>query len=266
MISTPLLKRNLWSGFKLMIPFICIIAMYSIIIIWMYDPELSKSLDQFQEIMPEMMAAVGMTGSTGTLIEFIHTYLYGFIMLFIPIIYVIMLANKFIMRYVDNGSIACILATANSRKKVILTQMLSVALLIAALVVISAAIGWISSEAMFPGDLDVAKYLKLNGAVILFDLAVSGISVFAACFFNESRWYLAVGAGLPLVFYVIQMMANMGDKLENLKYVTIFTLMPGQHILDGTGNVTLCCVLMAAIWLVLYVIGGCIFVRKDLSV
>ena len=214
MISTPLLKRSLWSGFKLMIPFIAILAMYSVMIIWMYDPELSKSLDQFQDIMPDLMAAVGMTGSTGTLIEFIHTYLYGFIMLFIPIIYVIMLANKFIMRYVDNGSIACILATANSRKRVIFTQMLSVTILVVVLIGISTAIGCVSSAVMFPGDLDVTRYLKLNGAVVLFDLAISGICVFAACFFNESRWYLALGGGLPLVFYVIQMMANMGDKLE----------------------------------------------------
>lgn len=266
MISTPMLKRNLWSGLKLMIPFIAILAMYSIIIIWMYDPELSKSLDQFQEIMPDMMAAVGMTGSTGTLIEFIHTYLYGFIMLFIPIIYVIMLANKFIMRYVDNGSIACILATANSRKKVILTQMLSISLLAVMLIAICTAMGCISSEMMFPGDLDVTKYLQLNGAIVLFDLAISGICVFAACFFNETRWYLAVGAGLPLVFYIIQMMANMGDKLENLKYATIYTLMPGKDILEGTGSVTLCCVIMVCIWLALYVIGGLIFTKKDLSV
>ncbi len=266
MISIPLLKRNLRSGCKLMIPFIAILAMYSIMIIWMYDPELNKTLDQFKEIMPEMMAAVGMSGSTGTLTEFIHTYLYGFIMLFIPVIYVIMLANKFIMRYVDNGSIACILATANSRKTIILTQMVSISLLIVMLIAVATAIGVVSSAAMFPGELDMTKYLKLNGAIALFDLCVSGISLFAACFFNESRWYLAKGAGLPLVFYVIQMMANMGDKLENLKYVTIFTLMPGQDILDGTGNVALCCVLMAVIWLVLYVIGGCIFARKDLSV
>lgn len=266
MISTPLLKRNLWSGFKLMIPFIAIMAMYSIIIIWMYDPGLSKSLDQFQDIMPDLMAAVGMTGSTGTLIEFIHTYLYGFIMLFIPIIYVIMLANKFIMRYVDNGSIASILATANSRKKVILTQMLSISVLIAILIGISTAIGCASSGAMFPGDLDVRKYLQLNGAVLLFDFAISGICVFAACVFNEARWYLAVGAGLPLIFYVIQMMANMGDKLENLKYATIYTLMPGQDILNGTGNVALCCILMIVIWLALYAAGGMIFTKKDLSV
>ena len=266
MISLPLFKRSLWSGFKLMVPFIAILTMYSTIIIWMYDPELSKSLDQFQEIMPDLMAAMGMTGGTGTLIEFVHTYLYGFIMLFIPIIYVIMLANKFIMRYVENGSIACILATANSRKKIIFTQMLSMAILTALLIVISVMIGWASSAAMFPGDLDAGKYLQLNGALILFDLAVSGICVFAACFFNEARWYLAVGAGLPLTFYVIQMMANMGEKLENLKYATIFTLMPGKDILAGTGNVALCCTVLALIWLALYVAGGLIFTKKDLSV
>ena len=68
------------------------------------------------------------------------------------------------------------------------------------------------------------------------------------------------------LFYVIQMMANMGDKLENLKYATIYTLMPGQDILNGTGNVALCCILMIVIWLALYAAGGMIFTKKDLSV
>ncbi len=55
------------------------------------------------------------------------------------------------------------------------------------------------------------------------------------------------------------MMANMGDKLENLRYVTIYTLMPGQDILAGTGNVALCCITMVLIWLI-FLCGG----RPDL--
>lgn len=266
MMSIPLLKRNLVAGLKLMIPFIAILTMYNTIIIWMYDPELSKSLQEFQEIMPQMMAAVGMMGSTGTMIEFMHTYLYGFIMLFVPVIYVIMVVNKLIMSYVDSGSAACILATPNSRSKLIRTQLFSAGLLIVILIAVMTVIGYICSEFMFSGELDVKKYMALNGATMLFDLTVSGICVFAACLFNEAKWYLSVGAGLPLFFYVVQMMANMGDKLEKLKYATIFTLFPGQKIVEGADGIVPLVLALAVIWIVLYVAGGMIFTRKDLSV
>lgn len=267
MISLPLLKRDLRGGFKLMIPFLMILTLYNSVIIWMYEPELSQSLEAFQEIMPELMSAVGMSGSAGTLIEFIHTYLYGFIMLFIPVIYIILLGSKLIMRYVDSGSIACLLATDHSRGRIIVTQMTAMVLLVTVLLVIMTAIGYGCSEAFFPGELTAAKYFQLNGALLLFHLAVSGICIFAACFFRDNRGYLAIGAGAPLIFYVIQMMANMGDALEKFKYVTIYTLMPGQAIIDGDASAVLgSCIALAAIWLGLYVAGGAIFVKKDLSV
>lgn len=265
-MSMPLMKRNMAAGLKLMIPFIAILTMYNTIIIWMFDPKLSESLEEFQKIMPQMMSAVGMMGATGTLIEFIHTYLYGFIMLFVPVIYVIMTVNKLIMSYVDTGSAACILATPNSRKKIITTQLVSIGLLAVILIAVMTLIGYLCSVVMFPGDLDVKKYMELNAATVLFDLAVSGICVLAACLFNESKWYLFVGAGLPLFFYVVQMMANMGEKLEKLKYATIFTLFPGKEIVNGGDNIAVYCLILSGIWIVLYAAGGIIFTKKDLSV
>lgn len=266
MISIPLFKRNMWVGLKLILPFLAILVMYNSVIIWMYDPELSKSLDQFQEIMPEMMAAVGMTGSTGTLIQFIQTYLYGFIMTLVPAIFTIMLVNKLVMRYVDNGSVACLLATPNSRQKIIITQLLSTMLWIFLLIVLMTIFGLVCCAVMFPGDLDIGKYLVLNGCTYLLQFAISGICVFAACLFNENKWYLAAGAGLPLLFYIIQMMANMGDELEKLKYATIFSLLPGQKIAEGEPGALVSCGILLGIGFVLYGVGSVIFVRKDLSV
>ena len=48
---------------KLLLIFAAIITMYVTIIISMYDPKMMETLDSFYEIMPELMAAVGM--STG---------------------------------------------------------------------------------------------------------------------------------------------------------------------------------------------------------
>lgn len=265
MISAPLWKRNMLSGFKLMLAFLAILSMYTIIIIWMYDPELSQALDQYAKLMPEVMAAVGMTGETGTLLAHINTYLYGFIMLLIPMIFVIMLVNKLIMRYIDNGSMVCLLATPNSRRKIIITQLCSIGLLVVILMVIMTGIGMFCSQFMFPGELDVPKYILLNAATLLLQLAVSGIAVAAACFFSDTKWYMLFGAGLPLLFYLFQMLSNMGEELEILKYATLFTLMPGIRIIEGKADVWKSMLTLGMIWIILYVIGKSRFQRRDLS-
>lgn len=265
MISLPLFKRNMISTVKLGIIFLAILTMYTTMIIYMFDPEMAEMLMQYQDMMPGVMAAVGMSGSTGTLIAFINTYLYGFIMLIIPMIFEIILINKFVMKYVDNGSMACLLATPNTRRRIIITQLVSIILSVAFLIGLITLIGFCSSAAMFPGDLDISKYLQLNLSIFLLHLVISGIEFFAACLFNESKGYFALGAGLPVLFYLIQMIANMGEKLENLKYFTIFTIFPGDKIVEGASGVISSNIVLVGLGILLYTAGVMIFTKKDLS-
>lgn len=266
MISFPLFKRNMLFAIKLSLIFVAVLTMYTVIIIYMFDPDLAEMLSQYQEVMPGMMAAVGMSGTTGTLIEFIHTYLYGFIMLVFPMIFGIILVNKMILKYVDSGSMACLLASPNSRTKIITTQLLSVILSITFLIAVITVIGIVSSSAMFPGELDVEKYIQLNISTLLLHFAISGIGVLAACFFNEARGYFSVGAGLPILFYLINMLANMGENLEKLKYFTIFTLTPYEEILTGSNGILSANLFLAGLAIVLYLCGAIVFVKKDLPI
>lgn len=263
MISFPMLKRNMGSIFRLGAIFLAIIIMYTVVIIYMFDPKLADMLDEYQKMMPGMMAAVGMTGNTGTLIEFMNTYLYGFIMTLIPAVFTIVLTNKLLMKYVDNGSLACILATPTSRGKLIFTQMISLIFGVALLIAITTAAGYGACEYFFPGELAVQQYIHLNIGVFLLQFAIAGITFCAACLFNDSKGYFVVGAGLPLIFYIIQMMANMGGDLENLKYATIYTLFDGAKIIEG-GEIVAQYGIMTAIGVVLFLVGGVCFTRKDL--
>jgi ABC-2 type transport system permease protein len=266
MISFPLFKRNMSYSLKVSVIFIAILAMYTTIIIYMFDPEMAEMLKQYQEMMPGMMSAVGMTGATSTLTEFINTYLYGFIMLIIPMIFEIIIVNHLLMKYVDSGSMACLLATPNSRKKIITTQFLSIWLSILFIIVVTTIIGIVSSEAMFAGELEISKYIQLNVSVFFLHLAVSGIAFFGACFFNESKGYFAVGAGIPILFYLIQMLANMGDKLDFLKYFTLYTLFPGDKIMSGDEGALVSNIVLVGIAVILYVTGIVRFIKKDLSI
>ncbi len=264
MISFPLLKKEMTSHIKLLVIFIAVLTMYFSVIIYMYDPELGKLLDQFSEALPEMMAAVGMSSSGGTLLEFISNYLYGFFMLMFPMIFEIILANGLVVKYVDSGSMACILASPNTRKKIISTQILVMALHLFILIGYVTILGIVCSELMFPGELDIPKFLLLNGAVFILHVAVSSIAFFASCIFNESKMSIMLGAGLPFIFYLIQMMANMGGKLENLKYATIFTLFPASKITTGESGILGSCMILLAIGIVLYTAGAWIFTKRDL--
>lgn len=73
----------------------------------------------FSQTMSQSISAFGMTNPSSTLIEFLSSYLYGFIYLVFPLIFKIIIANKLVVRYVDQGSMAYLLSTPMSRKKLL---------------------------------------------------------------------------------------------------------------------------------------------------
>jgi len=78
---------------------------------------------------------------------------------------------------------------------------------------------------------DMETYLWLNIGCCLLIPAFSAIGFFASCLFNRSKNAMALGGGLPFAFFVISIIIQMSDSLENLKYLTITTLFDTQEIL-----------------------------------
>lgn len=185
-------------------------------------------------------------------------------MLIFPIIAIIILGNKLLAHYVDSGSMVILLATPNSRVKILLTQLLSMLMGIGLLIVLITAIGAGTCEALFPVELDIPVYLKLNGALLLFHLMLGSIAFLPACIFNDSKWYFSIGAGLLVLFFLFQMLGNMGGDLDFSRYLTPFTLFPGSKIVDGEGGVLPQCLSMAGAAAALYGFGIVYFHKKDL--
>lgn len=261
-----LFKRNMKTCIKPFLIIFAVICMYTGVIIYMYNPEFADMLNQYQEMMPDMMAAVGMTGIAKSLIEWIQIYLYGFIMMLFPLIFIIILVQKLVMSYIDTGSMANLLATGNSRGKIIRTQALSAILWMVLLLGMITVVGVVSSEMMFPGELNIKRYLVLNMSTLFLQFAVTGIAFLSACVFSESRHYYTIGAGLPILFFLIQMVSNMGEKLENLKYVTIYTLLPAEDIVTGDAMFRVQDGVLLLLAVVLFGGGMWWFGRRDLSI
>lgn len=265
MISLPLFKHNFKSC---LVPFIIIflfLVMYTSVIIYMYNPEVAELLEAYQELMPEVMSAMGMNGIASSLIEWINVYLYGFVMLLFPLIFIIIAVNKLVMGYIDNGSLAGILATPNSRGKIIFTQLLSLYIGLFLLMVCIAGVGIACGEVMFAGELDIKAYLYLNLGTLLLWFAVGSIAFLAACIFSDSKYYYCFGAGIPILFFFLQMMGNMGEDLEVLKYFTIYSLLPADKLIAGNSEAILPCLSLLFISVMLSGVGCVYFSKRDLS-
>ena len=263
MISNTLLKKEFKSNYKILLIFIAVLTMYEVIIVSMFNPELGETLDAFAKAMPEIMSAFGMANTGSTLTEFLSNYLYGFLLLVFPMILEIILANKLVAKYVDTGSMAYLLSTPNSRKKIVVTQGLFVIINIVILILYVTILGIICSEVMFPGDLNIERFILINISVLSIHIAISGICFFASCISNDMKLAYSIGAGVPIAFYIIQMLVNMGGKLEKLKYFTLFTLFEPNNIATGNYHIEF---LIAAfiIGIVFYILGILLFSKRDL--
>ena len=259
-----LLKKEIKANYKLFLLIAAVLAMYISIITTMFDPAIGKSLQDLMGTMPEMMAAFGMTLKGSTLIDFLSSYLYGFLLLLFPMLLEIILANRLMARYVDRGAMAYLLASPHGRQKTAATQGVFLLINTALLILFTSVLGAIVCESMFPGELDITAYAKLNIALFLLHFAISGFCFFVSCLSNESKTSLAFGAGVPIAFYLVQMLANMGGKLENLKYATLFSLFSPDKIIAGDEAVLWMNGVLFAIGALFFAAGVVFFSKRDL--
>jgi ABC-2 type transport system permease protein len=139
---------------------------------------------------------------------------------FLALIYTILVANSLIASKIDRGSMAYILSTPIRRSTVTNTQtafMLCSVVSMYTLVCVANIIIFAATGVSFnAGKLIIAYF-----GFILFTVMISSIAFAASCYFNLSKLSLAVGGGIPILFYVLTIMMQISTDLEFFKYLTI---------------------------------------------
>ncbi len=264
MINGRLFKKGIQSNYLMIVIFAGVLAMYFAMIIYMFDPKLGETLQQMAQAMPQVMAMFNMDEAGTTLTSFITNYLYGFLMVLFPMVLVMILANRLVAKLVDSGSMAYLLAAPRKRLTVVATQWAVLQAALIAVILFCTGLGIAVSELMFPGQLDIPAFLRLNLGIFLLQFAIGGICFFASCISNDTRTSLAIGAGASVLFYLISMLSNMGGKLEFLKYATIITLFDATGLSQGEAGAVAGLVVLAGIGIAFYAAGMISFQRRDL--
>ena len=266
MINKTLYIREIKGSIKIMAAFCAVITMYVAIIINMYDPEMTKTLDRFVEMMPELMASVGMKGNASSLLGFMVSYLYGFILLIFPMLLCILRGNALIAKYVDKGSMVSLVAAPVKRRTIAFTQMAVLISNIVFVVLYGTIVEIICIAGSFPKEQDLKKLMILNIGLLCLHLFIGSICFLFSCLCSDVKYSIAFGAGIPAFMYVLQMLANTGGKAEKIKYFTFFTLFSPDHLLAGENNAGVGIAVLFAGAIVLYISGMIVFDRKELYI
>lgn len=264
MLNTALYKREMKGSLKMLVIFATVLSMYVSIIIGMYDPRMMKTLDSFYEIMPELMASVGMTAGATSLIGFMISYLYGFVLLVFPMVFCILRGNGLVARYAERGALVALLAAPVKRRTIAATQASVLISGILLLDLYTTGLEIAVAQVCFPNQLARWDLLKLNGALFCLHLLIGSICFLASCIFSDTKYSLALGGGVPVFMYILQMLANTGKKAEAAKYFTFFTLFDAKGIIANESSAIVGALLLGIGAIVLFITGIVIFCKKDL--
>jgi ABC-2 type transport system permease protein len=266
MFSTALYRREMKSIWKMLVIFAAILTMYVPLIVTMYDSEMLGALEIVSEMMPGLMDAMGFSMADTSLIGYMSSYLYGFILIACPMIFSILCAHTVICNHVDKGSMVSLLAAPVKRLAVAFTQMKTLATGIIALVVYTTALQLTVSEVSLPGELEIPKLMMMNAGLLSLHLFIGGVCFFFSCLFSEAKYSLGFGAGITFSMFVLQMLGNVGGNAEKAKYFTFFTLFNPDGLAAGESGAVIGMLILFAGALALF--GGAItiFSRKDLHI
>lgn len=267
MLSKPLLHREIKANYKIILFILAVMTMYGAIIIAMYDPDPKNAggLKAMADSMPEVFAAFGMSNFSIVLVEFLSEILYDLIFVVFPLILIILLASRLMSRYNDRGSMAYLLATPNSRGKIVRTQAFVMLMSNICVCVYATIMCIIVSQIAFPGKLEIGKFLILNVGLLCLTIFLSGVCFCSTCIFQESRMANGVGIGASVAFIMIKMIAQIGEKAEFFKYLTPMTLFDTSALVANQCKGYIGAAILLITGIILYVVGIRAFCRKDLS-
>lgn len=266
-MNTTLFKSNIKSNWGIFTFVFGMLMIYVATSISMFNPESADAMNAMFDMLPEgMIKAFGFIDLGTNLTTYLAGYLYGFILVLFPIIYIIVVANNVVVKHVDKGSMAYLLATPNTRVKVASTQALYLVVSLAVLMmgITGALIGM--SEITWAGELEIGPFLILNLVTLIILITVGGISFLSSCIFNDSKLSLAFGGGIPILFVVFQMVSELSDKIEFLKYFSLYTLLDAHRILQDSAYAWTISLILLGVCAVLYSLGVFIFNKKSLAI
>lgn len=227
-------KRELKINLKSFIIWTSILILLFLVVFLVYPSIVSSDninqIDEMMKLFPEeVLRAFNMDISS---MDSAYGWLKseGFIMiLLVTGIYSSILGSTIILKEESDKTIEYLNSLPLRRKDILRDKVLVGIIYIILMVLVIAIFNYIALY--LSGDFDKKQYLLLSITPLLTSLPLFSINLYISTYFNKLKSIFGISLGVSIGSYFIQILADMSEKVEFLKYLSIYTLADIRNII-----------------------------------
>lgn len=262
-----MIKRELKVNFKSF----CVWALVSMalyLIVFLIYPSIVngpevESLNEMLKAFPEeILKAFNMDLSS---IDSVYGWLKseGFIFVLLIIgCYSGILGSNILLKEESDKTIEYLNSVPVTRKKIVLNKILCGLLYIILMVAIIGIFNFVGLS--LSGDFDKKQYILLSITPISSSIVIFAVCLFLSTFTHKTKKTMGISLGIVFASYFLNIISEMGESTEFLKYISIFTLADIRNVIVNVSINPLMVALAVGITAILMILTVIHYEKKEL--
>lgn len=189
-----------------------------------------QMMDEMMKMFPEeMLKAFNMDiSSIDSAFGWLKTEGFVFVLL-ITGIYSGILGSNILLKEESDKTIEYLNSVPITRKKIIGSKVLCAILYIILMVVALGIFNFVGLS--FSGEFDRKPYILLSITPIFSSIVIFAICLFLSTFTHKTKKTLGISLGIVFASYFLNVISEMGESTEFLKYISVFTLADIRNVI-----------------------------------
>ena len=260
-------KRELKINLKSFIIWTSILIGLFLVVFLIYPSIINSAnmemIDEMMKIFPEeMLKAFNMDISTiDSAFGWLKTEGFVFVLL-ITGVYSGILGSNILLKEESDKTIEYLNSVPVTRKNIVLNKILCGLFYIILMIVIIGIFNFIGLS--LSGEFDRKSYILLSITPLFSSIVIFAICLFLSTFTHKTKKTLGISLGIVFVSYFLNVISEIGESTEFLKYISIFTLADIRNVILNVSINPILVVLSTGITIVFMILTMIHYKKKEL--
>ena len=260
-------KRELKINLKSFIIWTSILIGLFLVVFLVYpsivNSENMEMMDEMMKMFPEeMLKAFNMDISTiDSAFGWLKTEGFVFVLL-ITGIYSGILGSNILLKEESDKTIEYLNSVPVTRKNIVINKILCGLLYIILMIAIIGIFNFIGLS--LSGEFDRKSYILLSITPIFSSIVIFAVCLFLSTFTHKTKKTIGISLGIVFASYFLNIISEMGESTEFLKYISIFTLADIRNVIINVSINPLMIVLTIGITAVFMILTVMHYEKKEL--
>ena len=260
-------KRELKINLKSFIIWTSILIGLFLVVFLVYPSIINSAnmemIDEMMKIFPEeMLKAFNMDISTiDSAFGWLKTEGFVFVLL-ITGVYSGILGSNILLKEESDKTIEYLNSVPVTRKNIVLNKILCGLFYIILMIVIIGIFNFIGLS--LSGEFDRKSYILLSITPLFSSIVIFAICLFLSTFTHKTKKTLGISLGIVFVSYFLNVISEIGESTEFLKYISIFTLADIRNVILNVSINPILVVLAICITVIFMILTMICYEKKEL--